>query len=420
MSIWVIHGRRTWHPPYSRVSKPRRRKKPTTNYARLPKSKPSKRARKGAMSNRNNAFYQTFVTTSPSGVTTENRVRYRDKFDAVNARSGNFKDPTPHSYVHTQIWYPNGTRNTSTSTSAGPFGEDYGYILDESEAVSTAAIYNQTLTKLYQQLRDSDLNLSVDVAEWKQLDRMLEKTKMRTIPRLIAFAKRAKRKQRPGMTMEEAKNAIGNSWLEYRYGWRPLLSSIYGLVNFERSIASHRKLMARTTSKVSWHRAIAASGSTPPCSYDVRHSRRCEIGITYRVDQPWLFDATRIVSLNPVAIAWELLPYSFVVDWFLDIGGYMQNLEQSLFLGLTFERGYVTYTDKVEVTGRYQGTWGSSGNSINAPFRTRLTRLGRTPLSAPPRPKMPHFEPHLGWQRMLSAAALLNQILSPDPKLFRR
>jgi hypothetical protein len=372
------------------------------------------------MVSRDNKFMQNFTFSSPSGTTVSSRVRYRDLFQVILAQSGDFKNPTPHAYERRKIWYANGVRTTGGITETGPFGEDYGFILDEDGAATTASVYNKALKNLYDQIRSSDLNLTVDVAEWKQLDRMLDKMSKRTIPRLIEYARKAKKKQRRGMTLEEAKNAIGNSWLEYRYGWKPLLSSIYGIVNFERSIASHRKLIGRATSKNRWHVFKAASGLNPPQIYDVTHSRRCEIGITYRVSQPWLFDLTRAVSLNPLAIAWELAPYSFVVDWFIDIGGYMQAMEQAMFFGLTFEKGHVTYTDKVDVKGSLKGSFGTAPvRQIDAPFRTILTRLNRSRLLSPPMPRLPGFEPHLGWTRLASAAALLNQILSPDPKLFR-
>lgn len=370
------------------------------------------------MSNRNNAFYETYVSKTSSSTYTESRVRYRDILSATNVRVGDFVHPTPHSYERTRIWYPKGTRQSTNQVDTGPFGEDYGFVIDETQAASQDSVYNEALRKLYEQLRDSDLNLTVDAAEWKQLDRMLGHTSKK-LQRLYKYARRAKKKQRYGMTVAEAENAIGNAWLAYRYGWMPFLSSIYGVATYARHIASRRKLKARAKCVNVWSRSVAASGFVPPHQYTVSHSRRCEIGIIYRIAQPWLFNTTRIVSLNPLAIAWELLPYSFVVDWFIDIGGYMQELEQSMFLGLTFEQGYVTFTDKVVVTGQFKGSWSNGTATINAPFKTQKTRLGRTALTAPPRPALPSFDVHMGWQRMLSAAALLRQILSPDPRLFR-
>lgn len=418
MAIRVVHGRAVWHPPYSKVRLPRLPKK-KTNYPRTPYSKPSKVFKQGPMVARDNKFYQTYTSTNQYGSTQESRVRFRDIFSPTIAHSGNFVDPTPHAYEHRQYWYPNGTRTSSASVDVGPFGEDYGLVLDESGAISQTAIFNQTLKKLYDQVRESSLNLSIDVAEWRQLDRMLVKMRLKTIPKLIALARRARRSRKPGMSIDQARIAIGNSWLELQYGWFPLLMSIFGIATFAQSIASHRKLIARSTSRSTWSVNNPAAGILPPVHWTTKHSRRCEIGITYRVSNPWLFDVSRAASFNPVAVAWELTPFSFVADWLIDIGGYLELLEQSFFAGLTFERGHVTHTDKVEIVGAYKGSW-STNSTIDAPFRMKVTRLSRAPLTGPPRPYLPRFEPRLGWQRLVSAGALLNQLLSPVPRKTRK
>lgn len=348
--------------------------------------------------------------------------RYKRVVAATNVRTGDYVNPTPHSYKITKIWYPQGwyeypgggkIRYRKEGTLGG-----FGYYTDDSEAPSLSTVYNEALSRLYSQVRDSDLALSTDIAEWKQLDHMLEKSFERIAPRLYRFARNAKKKRKSWMTVDQARTAIGNAWLQAQYGWRPLLSSIWELLQFERSISSSRKLKARAQRVNTWTHRVAGTASWPPYHWMVRYSTRCEIGITYRVSSPALFDLTRVTSLNPIAIAWELMPYSFVVDWFVDVGGYMRDWEQSWFLGLDFVRGYVTYTTKEVLVGSYSGSWDQS--SIEAPFKTITVQLNRSGLTAPPRPKPPSFEPHLGWQRLTSAAALINQILSPHPDRITR
>lgn len=424
MTIRVIHGREPKRPRYRNPKVRLPRQKPVTAYPKVPKRVTRGKARHGLMANYDDKHYMTRVDYLDGvQVGTSEVLRYRRIFAAINARVGNFIDPTPHTYESTKIWYPLGERSVASGghvvKAVGGFGEDYGYVFDEAEAASQASVYNEVVRKLYDQLRDSDLNLSTDIAEWKQLDRMLEGAFRTAAPRLYRWARKAKNHAKPGMTLDEGRMAIGNAWLAYTYGWRPLLSSIWGLLNFERSICSKRKLKARAKRVVVWSRSVPGVGTTPPYHYTVRHSRRCEIGMTYRVSSPNLFDVTRITSVNPIAIAWELMPYSFVVDWFVDVGGYMRDMEQSFFLGLDFSSGYTTYTDKVIVFGRYSGSWGA-GTAINAPFRTVKTRLHREPLLGPPKPRLPRFEPHLGWRRLTSAAALLQQILSPVPDRISR
>jgi hypothetical protein len=367
-------------------------------------------------------------------ITNTPQVVRRNTLAAVNTRTGNHKDPNVHSFYSQKLNWPTGRRETWQSGFTIHDVEigrifDYGVPLDHSQDPSTASVYNKALKKLYDQLRDSDLNLTVDLAEIRQTYEMLRRVK-RIFPQLLDYARKARSSARkkirkyPNSTVEDAKNAIGNAWLEYRYGWKPLLSSIYGVMDFQRHSSYKRKLKARASTVNKWSTHVNATFSNVATTYWTTSSQRCEIGITYRVKQPELFNATRFASLNPLGIAWELLPYSFVVDWFIDIGGFLQMWEQSFFLGLEFEKGYVTYSRKRTTRGSYSGTRGSPTGSffqtVEAPYKCVEVDEARTVLTSAPKPYLPRLDVNLGWQRILSGAALLNQILSPDPSFFRK
>jgi len=347
---------------------------------------------------------------------------------SVDTHLGNHKNPNPFSFKIERVDRPKGWLRFSSAYGThivdikGALGPDLGFFNPVSgEFPDSVRVYNKALKKLYEQLRESDVNLSIDAAERHQTQRMLRKAG-KSLPGLFDFARRAKSKQRRGMTVEEAKNAIGNAWLSYTYGWRPLLSTIYGLATFERSILSRRKIKARSSSRNTLTTKVSGSTFKPPAVLRKTYSTRVEIGMIYHVVQPDLFDLTRLVSLNPLAIAWELVPYSFVVDWLLDVGGYMQAWEASWFLGLTFKSGYVTTSRKGVVNGIFEGTWYPDPASVFSgygPFKSVLVENSRVTLSSPPTPRLPRFDFRMGWQRYTSAAALLNQILSPDPRLYR-
>jgi hypothetical protein len=62
--------------------------------------------------------------------------------------------------------------------------------------------------------------------------------------------------------------------------------------------------------------------------------------ISYRVDDQRLQGLSKLGFVDPKSLIWELLPYSFVVDYFTGFGKYLENLTASL--GLTFIGGYKT------------------------------------------------------------------------------
>jgi hypothetical protein len=55
---------------------------------------------------------------------------------------------------------------------------------------------------------------------------------------------------------------------------------------------------------------------------------------------------------NPISLAWEILPYSFVLDWFLPIGDFLDGLNR--WKGLSFVSGWeVQFTRKTTLADIY-------------------------------------------------------------------
>lgn len=50
--------------------------------------------------------------------------------------------------------------------------------------------------------------------------------------------------------------------------------------------------------------------------------------------------------INPVGIAWELVPFSFAVDWFIPVGKFLNSYTD--LAGVDLIRAYTTFTDRCE------------------------------------------------------------------------
>jgi hypothetical protein len=136
------------------------------------------------------------------------------------------------------------------------------------------------------------------------------------------------------------------------------------------------------------------------------------IGIRYKVDNGLLAFAAQTGFTNPINLAWEVLPYSFVVDWFLPIGPYLETL--SAFHGLVFVDGFeskltVQYTSIVR---EYKGAFPSAGfPKVNWDLKGRLWRtsiiVNRYKLLSFPTAVMPTFKNPLSVTHALNGLALL-------------
>jgi hypothetical protein len=148
----------------------------------------------------------------------------------------------------------------------------------------------------------------------------------------IALAKSARNvKRNPFARHDYASNA----WLEMTYGWKPLLADIdnvahdlaYGWEQNEADFRIHGSGRANGVSHVVNSNRISASDLIVH-----RDENSVRVGYTTHVkvvDPVWRTLAS-IGVVNPLEIVWELLPYSFVVDWFIPIGSWISSLDATV------------------------------------------------------------------------------------------
>nr|UUW21258.1 MAG: maturation protein [Sanya fiers-like virus 13] len=128
-----------------------------------------------------------------------------------------------------------------------------------------------------------------------------------------------------------ATRAAGSLWLSYRYGLMPLLYSAQDAINaFWTPLQKYSK-----TFQVTFRDRIVWENSTETVSLTTHLFDR----VKYTYNQfSWRLRTTvdfskemmdRFISSPwdiPMAI-WERVPYSFVVDWFLNVGNYLRDLK---------------------------------------------------------------------------------------------
>lgn len=123
-----------------------------------------------------------------------------------------------------------------------------------------------------------------------------------------------------------------NLFLSFYYGWRLMIKDSEELVNAYQKVASLRSNRCRCTSQRSWESRGASYTATLQCYY-----RR--YASASKLDQ---FILDNDLTLTPENI-WDLVPFSFVVDWFINIGNVLEDASN-----------YYNFTQKHEVicTGR--------------------------------------------------------------------
>lgn len=125
---------------------------------------------------------------------------------------------------------------------------------------------------------------------------------------------------------------ISSAWMELSFAWLPLLSD----VDAAASWAAFRRLQPGPLCRVSRkHKATWTTTqkipTTPGSSYQVLRTENMEdhVRITAEVKPVYLQNRSTLAEYgltDPASIAWNLLPLSFVVDWFVNVGQVLESL----------------------------------------------------------------------------------------------
>lgn len=262
------------------------------------------------------------------------------------------------------------------------------------------AVYNEALSKLYGAMR-GDIDLSIDLIQSRQTASMVSKGL-----RILRSATMELHKLRRFNPRD-----WGSAWLEYTYGLKPTMSTLYdGFKRIMTNEDGYHKLKATAQLVTKAQSSVNTDGITLKTLQTLQ--QRCRFEAEYNVRADRVAQLAGYTSLNPVSIAWEAIPYSFVADWFIDIGGYLRNMESAAVFAPSFLGGCVIEGYMLKSDATYGGvqSLGGGANHIESMSGMRFeSGKRRAVLSSTPTPRPPTFQPSLGPSRLISAASLLSQ-----------
>lgn len=215
---------------------------------------------------------------------------------------------------------------------------------------------------------------------------------------------------------------IPNKWLELQYGWNPLLSDVYGacdgLANRNRD---DWRVTAKATKTATREYTYSTSSSSPYRRKVVtKVTRSAQARLDVVPSNEVLISLSSLGVLNPLTLGWELLPYSFVVDWFLPVGNWLDSLDAAV----GYEcRGYsnslfIKSVSKVTPYPTY--TYGSSGWVSEQSWtgaEKRIVYLDRQVSTSIPFPAFPRFKDPRSLGHMANGLALLASAFSKGPRV---
>lgn len=234
-------------------------------------------------------------------------------------------------------------------------------------------------------------------------------------------AERAARlSRRPG----EAISLFSKLWLEYRYGWLPAVYSAedalraYNLLQSKREFIIEKALHTEEIQGQEFdvqETNLGGGGTQTIQLSETLSGQRRYCATALGIVNP---SNAKYVGFDPLLTAWELVPYSFVVDWFLDVGDWINSI--SPFSGAEVDGGGVSVTTEYTWVQSWDISWGGTHSGSGGPVETvkqlRLYDRGYN-LSGSDTIR---WNPRINLHRVIDAAALVIRGRSRIARILRK
>ena len=191
--------------------------------------------------------------------------------------------------------------------------------------------------------------------------------------------------------------------LEFSYGWSPLASDLYTLCNEIMPPIFYSDVSAT----VMWSNPQPKEGSV--YGYTIRTSGtfRAKAKVGLEQSSPLISSGAMLGLTNPAEVAWELVPWSFAVDWILPVGDYLR--QSAMFHGLKVRFSSMTITQEGKSSATY---------NLQPPYPSSQSEFKHYVRQSLPSPSLPRFanSPIGGTARSLNQLALLGQLIGKTSK----
>lgn len=258
--------------------------------------------------------------------------------------------------------------------------------------------------RMRQKIRGEVVNLAQDFIEYRQACSMFS-----------SFAKDVYstfRNLRKGVTVQQVlwhlttgqdrvSKGIANRWLEAQYGWKPLVSDIFGAIEkLEDKVFSDTDHRLKRCSKtiVEHYSGARQNGLGEWYTFVEDHQWEIHLKAIYRISSADYARAAQYGITNPALLVWELIPYSFVVDWLIPVGGWLESLDA--LTGIELLGVFPSHKLTVSTTLKYNDVPVTHHMSETSRNGKRLT-LDLPRLT---------YKPSTSWKAVANGLALLRQL----------
>lgn len=222
----------------------------------------------------------------------------------------------------------------------------------------------QAINGALSKLKDQKIDLSVAFGERAETARFFA-TNLERVSDLYRDLKRRDKgvwDYMKNFRAERGKTRVSQlpgAWLETQYAVKPLLNDVYGAIDklnkLERSPNAYFFVVTKSKEE-NWSDLrerwdFCTYGGVIPLWVQASYQDRAHTSLVYRLKNPLTRELANLGITNPLSSAYELGKFSFVLDWALPVGDYLNLLDADF--GWEFLTGSTAVTQKENGRGHH-------------------------------------------------------------------
>jgi hypothetical protein len=325
------------------------------------------------------------------------KIRYR------SVGKGPFRDPLPYNAA----WYRGDNRDNMAGTTSPVtnYGQQpYALAWNDNPIDIGSASYAKAFDRFASSAKaGGSASMGVTIAEARSSLDMISNRATQLVAAANAIRKgnfgslmdslNLSRSDSRGRRVWSRRNPTASSssqLLEYAFGWAPMVNDVRAACKVLSSDVEPLRVRASGSEKV--RSFLGSQGDFPESyiHYVTDYERKQVIGAVVIVTNPNLSLASDLGLTNPIQLAWQVIPYSFLVDNFFGVSQYLGRY--SAMFGRALQGGYLSGKVVVSSTSERRVFVGSTLYESST-----LTESGnqfqRTPITELPIPSiLPSFK----------------------------
>lgn len=261
-----------------------------------------------------------------------------------------------------------------------------------------AALEQRARDRAYARLRGQDALLGVTIGTMNQTAAMISSKATGLAERTEQMARQLERARKRGQLVKRNPR-LANAWLEYFYGWKPFFQDMHASLQTVSSLTPEAIWVSGRANAPVNQRHV--SGTDPERTLVYIGHQSAVYSFRSEVTNPNTWMANRLGIINPGTVAWDLVPWSFVVNMFVNVNSLIGSVSEDV--GISNSGHSLTKTTRLSrvVTDRSKNS-----KSVTSTV-TDMTDKRRTLGAISVRPVFK--TPELNWELAITASALLMQ-----------